>query len=218
MGITGSGSSYSPTNPAFSPTSPNYGPSSISPTSPDFNTTSSTLRNNSSISTSPTSPEGKLCQRMAHRESWSRGWSKYPRPNSNRQCQKVGWHNISSYYAFIQDLATAWERRRVGSLDLAHRHDRLRLLKLSHEDNSAIYVALSASVKTYDEMCQLLYVTPENIAGLFYITLGLFHPNSKVRSSTVDLLERTWATTLEHVSGPNSPFIDNSSPVCTILL
>ena len=101
-----------------------------------------------------------------------------------------GWRNTRSYYAFIQDLAAAWERKPIRSLDLAHHHDRLRLLKLSHEDSGAIYVALSASVKTYDEICQLLCVTPESNAGLFYISLGLFHPNAKVRASTVDLLER----------------------------
>ena len=103
----------------------------------------------------------------------------------------MGWRITRSYYAFIQDLATAWERKPVRSLDLAHQHDRLRLLKLSHEDSGAIYVALSASVKTYDDSCQLLCVTPESNSGLFYISLGLFHPNSKVRASMVDLLERT---------------------------
>ena len=122
-------------------------------------------------------------------ESPGAGAGTYPRPNSNRQCQKAGWRNTRSYYAFIQDLATARERRPVRSLDLAHQHDRLRLLKLGHEDSGAIYVALSASVKTYNEICQLLYVTPESNAGLFYISLRLFHPNSRVRPSTVDLLE-----------------------------
>ena len=101
-----------------------------------------------------------------------------------------GWRNTRSYYAFIQDLAAAWERKPIRSIDLAHQHDRLRLLKLSHDDSGSIYVALAASVKTYDEVCQLLSVTPETNAGLFYISLGLFHPNAKVRASTVELLER----------------------------
>ena len=215
MGITGSGSSYPPANPAFSPTSTNYGPSCISPTSPGFSPTSPTLRNISSISTSPTSPAGRLCQRMAHRESWSRGWNKYPRPNSHRQCQKVGWRNTRSYYAFIQDLATAWDRRPVRSLDLAHQHDRLRLLKLSHEDSGATYVALSASVKTHNEICQLLYVTPDSNAGLLYMSLGLFHPNSKVRASTVDMLKRTIflqeaVAYLDHT--PNETLVFRSPP------
>ena len=101
-----------------------------------------------------------------------------------------GWRNTRSYYAFIQDLASMWERRPIRSLDLAYQHDRLRSLKLSHEDSAAIYLALAASVRTYDEVCQLLVVTPESNAGLFYISLGLFHPYVKVRAATVDLLER----------------------------
>lgn len=101
-----------------------------------------------------------------------------------------GWRNTRSYYAFIQDLAAAWERQPIRSIDLAHQHDRLRSLKLSHDDSAAIYLALSACVRTHDEICQLLTVTPESNAGLFYISLGLFHPNPNVRTKTVELLER----------------------------
>jgi hypothetical protein len=101
-----------------------------------------------------------------------------------------GWRNTRSYYAFIQDLATLWGRRPIRVLDLAHQHDRLRYLKLSHEDSGRIYVALSQSVRSYDEVCQLLTVVPESHAGLFYIGLGLFHPDAQVRACTVELLDR----------------------------
>ena len=101
-----------------------------------------------------------------------------------------GWRNTRSYYAFIQDLAAVWERTPIRSLDLAHQHDRLRSQKLSHEDSAAIYLALSASVRSYDEVCQLLTVTPKSNAGLFYIGLGLFHPDVRVRIAVVELLER----------------------------
>ncbi|KAL8683276.1 MAG: hypothetical protein Q9186_000778 [Xanthomendoza sp. 1 TL-2023] len=101
-----------------------------------------------------------------------------------------GWRNTRSYYAFIQDLAAVWERRPIRSIDLAHHHDRLRCLKLSHEDSAAVYLAFAASARTYDEICQLLTVTPESNAGLFYISLGLFHPEVQVRLAIVGLLER----------------------------
>jgi len=101
-----------------------------------------------------------------------------------------GWRNTRSYYAFIQDLAALWLRRPIRSLDLAHQHDRLRSLKLSHEDSGAIYLALSSAITSYNDICQLLTVTPESNAGLFYISLGLFHPDPKVRDATVELLER----------------------------
>ncbi|KAL6715597.1 hypothetical protein ACLMJK_006558 [Lecanora helva] len=101
-----------------------------------------------------------------------------------------GWRNTRSFYAFIQDLGAAFVRKPIRSIDLAHQHDRLRSLKLNHEESAAIYLALAAAVKTYDEICQLLCVTPESNAGLFYISLGLFHPDVKVRAATVDLLDR----------------------------
>lgn len=112
-------------------------------------------------------------------------------------CRIEGWRNTRSYYAFIQDLATLWERRPIRALDLAHQHDRLRCLKLSHEDSGAVYLALAACVRSYDEVCQLLTVTPESNAGLFYVSLGLFHPDPKVRAATVELLERVAG----HVAG-----------------
>ena len=101
-----------------------------------------------------------------------------------------GWRTTRSYYAFIQDIASMWERKPIRSLDLNHHHDRLRTLKLNHEDSAAVYLAFAATVKSYDEICQLLCVTPESNAGLFHISLGLFHPHTRVRTATVELLER----------------------------
>lgn len=101
-----------------------------------------------------------------------------------------GWRNTRSYYSFIQDLARLYTSRPISSVDLHHHHDRLRALKLSHADSAAIYLAFSSSVRSYLEVCQLLTVTPESHAGLFYISLGLFHPRVDVRQATVELLER----------------------------
>lgn len=108
-----------------------------------------------------------------------------------------GWRNTRSYYAFIQDLAALWGQRPIRALDLAHQHDRLRYLKLSHEDSGRIYLALAQSVRSYDEICQLLTVVPESHAGLFYVGLGLFHPDANVRAGTVELLDRI----RNHVAG-----------------
>ncbi|KKA22870.1 hypothetical protein T310_3087 [Rasamsonia emersonii CBS 393.64] len=102
-----------------------------------------------------------------------------------------GWRNTRSYYAFIQDVASSYHASGpIKSLDLQHHHDRLRSLKLSHEESGAIYLAFSHAVRDYAGICQLLTVTPESQAGLFYISLGLFHPDVNVREATVDLLER----------------------------
>ncbi|KAJ5678496.1 uncharacterized protein N7477_004129 [Penicillium maclennaniae] len=102
-----------------------------------------------------------------------------------------GWRNTRSYYSYIQDIAAMYfPARPIQRPDLHHHHDRLRALKLSHADSAAIYIALSHAVKDYAGVCQLLTVAPENQAGLFYISMGLFHPDQVVREATVDLLDR----------------------------
>ncbi|KAI9727592.1 MAG: hypothetical protein M1834_008031 [Cirrosporium novae-zelandiae] len=101
-----------------------------------------------------------------------------------------GWRNTRSYHAFKQDLAQLYTRRPIKNVDLAHHHDRLRALKLSHVDSAAIYLAFNACVRTSEQINQLLCITPETHAGLFYISLGLFHPYEEVRKATMELLDR----------------------------
>lgn len=102
-----------------------------------------------------------------------------------------GWRTTRSYYSFIQDIAALYyPARPIQKPDLHHHHDRLRSLKLSHADAGAIYIAFSHAVRDYAGICQLLTVTPESRAGLFYLSMGLFHPDQNVREATVDLLER----------------------------
>ncbi|EFE37046.1 uncharacterized protein ARB_04573 [Trichophyton benhamiae CBS 112371] len=102
-----------------------------------------------------------------------------------------GWRNTRSYYYFIQDTATMHlVGKPLKGLDVQHHHDRLRTLKLSDVDAKAVYVAFSKSIKDYNSICQLLSVIPETQAGLFYLSMGLFHNDSVVRNATVDLLDR----------------------------
>ncbi|THC97309.1 hypothetical protein EYZ11_003200 [Aspergillus tanneri] len=102
-----------------------------------------------------------------------------------------GWRTTRSYYSFIQDIAAMYyPARPIQKPDLHHHHDRLRALKLSPQEAGAIYVSFAHAVKDYAGICQLLTVTPENQAGLFYLSMGMFHPDHVVREATVDLLER----------------------------
>ncbi|EEA21302.1 hypothetical protein TMatcc_009297 [Talaromyces marneffei ATCC 18224] len=102
-----------------------------------------------------------------------------------------GWRNTRSYYAFIQDVATSYNATGpIKQMDLQHHHDRLRSLKLPPEEAANIYFAFSHAIRNYAGVCQLLTVTPESQAGLFYVSLGLFHPDVAVRDSTADLLDR----------------------------
>jgi hypothetical protein len=141
-----------------------------------------------------------------------------------------GWRTTRSYYSCVQDLARSWSKRPVRALDLAHQHDKLRCLKLSHDASAAIYLAIAKCVEDaggssnpnsdadssnsqgflandperkigaqlqYDTILQLLCVMPESNAGLFYISLGLFHPRQDVRMAVIKLLERI----MDHPAG-----------------
>lgn len=87
--------------------------------------------------------------------------------------------------------------RPIKSVDLHHLHDLLRTRKLSAAESAAIYRTFSSRIHSYAEICQLLTVTPESHAGLFYLSLGLFHPQADVRAGTVELLTRI----REHLAG-----------------
>ncbi|KAF2856748.1 spindle pole body interacting protein [Plenodomus tracheiphilus IPT5] len=145
-----------------------------------------------------------------------------------------GWRNTRSYYSCVQDLARFWNKRPVRGIDLNHQHDKLRCLKLSHDQSAAIYLALARCVEEagassesasasstdlasmaqsltlandaerrpssqlqYDTVLQLLCVIPESNSGLFYLSLGLFHPRQDVRMAVVKLLERI----MDHPAG-----------------
>ncbi|KAF1831816.1 spindle pole body interacting protein [Decorospora gaudefroyi] len=143
-----------------------------------------------------------------------------------------GWRNTRSYYSCIQDLAREWKKRPVRGLDMYHQHDKLRCLKLTHDQSAAIYLALARCIEEagvqsesqnasstdlssvaqsqtpgidserkasaqlqYETILQLLCVIPD--AGLFYLSLGLFHPRQDVRMAVVRLLERI----MDHSAG-----------------
>jgi hypothetical protein len=120
-----------------------------------------------------------------------------------------GWRNTRSYYYFIQDTATLYPAAKpVLSIDVHHHHDRLRFLRLPHAEAGAIYTAFSNTIKSYNAICQLLSVAPESQAGLFYVAMGLLHPDVTVRDATVVLLERISAHDAgQHFSAQLSRFL-----------
>lgn len=115
-----------------------------------------------------------------------------------------GWRNTRSYKTFISDLASSRSgaalsptspSRAKGKLprpniDLHHALSRLRTLRLSPAEAGAIYLVLSSFCTDYESILELLELTPLSEAGLFYITLGLFHEERIVREAVVVLLAR----------------------------
>lgn len=126
-----------------------------------------------------------------------------------------GWRSTRSYYNFIQDLAAqsqikdkdpispaspASRSSATGLndpiqqirpyLDIAHTLARLRTLRLTPAEAAPIFLALHQYCDSYNTILELLNHAPLTEAGLFYVSMGLWHENSEVREATTSLLER----------------------------
>jgi hypothetical protein len=118
-----------------------------------------------------------------------------------------GWRNTRSYYAFISDLAANTQAATSPTspvsmtnmlsgaptkpyVDLYHSLSKLRTLRLTPTEAGAIYLALEAACTDYDSILELLELAPMSEAGLFYVGLGLWHEDSRVRGAVVTLLDR----------------------------
>ncbi|KAK6372810.1 hypothetical protein LTR64_004728 [Lithohypha guttulata] len=127
-----------------------------------------------------------------------------------------GWRSTRSYYNFISDLATQSQPGKDSSsptspispasvksmngndlsgqprpyLDISHTLARLRTLRLSPGEVAPIYFALSQYCTTYTTILELLSHAPLSEAGLFQVSMGLFHESWEVREATLTLLER----------------------------
>lgn len=115
-----------------------------------------------------------------------------------------GWRNTRSYKTFISDLASSRAAAVLSptspskangklprpNIDLHHALSRLRTLRLLPSEAGAIYLVLSSFCTDYESILELLELTPMSEAGLFYITLGLFHEERIVREAVAVLLEK----------------------------
>lgn len=118
-----------------------------------------------------------------------------------------GWRNTRSYYAFISDLAAHSQDPTSPTspvsmtnmlaraptkpyVDLYHSLSKLRTLRLTPTEAGAIYLALEAYCTDYDSILELLEMAPMSEAGLFYVALGLWHEDSRVRQAVTTLLDR----------------------------
>ena len=118
-----------------------------------------------------------------------------------------GWRNTRSYYAFISDLAAHSHDPTSPTspvsmtnmlafaptkpyVDLYHSLAKLRTLHLTPTEAGAIYLALEAHCTEYDTILELLEMAPMSEAGLFYMGLGLWHEDRRVREAVTTLLDR----------------------------
>ena len=118
-----------------------------------------------------------------------------------------GWRNTRSYYYFISDLASHTKNPpspvspvsindmlsaspAKPYLDIYHSLSKLRTLRLTPTEAGAIYLALEAYCIDYESILELLELTPVSEAGLFHVSLGLWHEDARVREAVTTLLDR----------------------------
>ena len=118
-----------------------------------------------------------------------------------------GWRNTRSYYTFISDLAAHARnpttpkspvsmkdllsgKQAKPYLDIHHSLSKLRTLRLTSNEAGAIYLALEAYCNDYESVLELLELTPMSEAGLFHVSLGLWHEDARVREAVTTLLDR----------------------------
>lgn len=75
-------------------------------------------------------------------------------------------------------------------LDISHNLARLRTLRMTPGEAAPIYLALSDYCIDYISILELLANAPLAEAGLFHVSLGLWHESKEVREATASLLER----------------------------
>lgn len=168
------------------------------------NNNSSTRRSSTTTKSSSTSGGGALKPLRGHGYVWPTEESKI-RELSATTAKIEGWRSTRSYYNFVQDLAIASQHTHppVSStstttptavprpyLDMSHTLSRLRTLRLTPSEAAPIFLALSDYCTDHTSILELLSNAPLSEAGLFHVSLGLWHERKEVREATVGLLER----------------------------
>ncbi|GAA99631.1 uncharacterized protein L969DRAFT_86901 [Mixia osmundae IAM 14324] len=89
-----------------------------------------------------------------------------------------------------EDFLQKAQTRALRGLDPAHQIARLRYgRQVSLSEIEDIFATLSQSVKSYDQVIELLVLLPVHLGGLGPVALGLFHPQRTVRQYAVALLD-----------------------------
>lgn len=106
-----------------------------------------------------------------------------------------GWRKSKSYQYWKSDFQADLAYRAIKGFDLHHQLSRLRNAKdMPEVEAELIYCSLGASVKTYEQVVELLAQLPAQLGGLTPIALGLFHRSDAAKNAVIDLLDRIQLT------------------------
>ncbi|KAN0131977.1 Docking domain of Afi1 for Arf3 in vesicle trafficking domain containing protein [Lactarius tabidus] len=99
-----------------------------------------------------------------------------------------GWRRTAMYRMRQEDFKHSLEGSAIRGFDVSHQLWRLRNVKhMQDAEVELIMRTMVDAVQTYDEVAELLSLTPPHNGGLLPLSFGLFHQQEVVRDLTVDL-------------------------------
>ncbi|CAE6402692.1 unnamed protein product [Rhizoctonia solani] len=116
------------------------------------------------------------------------------------------WRGNSYYKAYCHDFKAHLENRHIKHIDINHLVSRLRYGRnMSDSEAELIMRSLTAYVREYHEIVELLALVPPHHGGITPLCFGLFHPDANIRDLTVDFMTnlRSYPIGLQFLGGLN---------------
>ncbi|TXT13546.1 hypothetical protein VHUM_00913 [Vanrija humicola] len=114
---------------------------------------------------------------LRQREMWSNGH------------RIDAWRKTKSYRLAQKDWAREQQTAAIKGFDALHNIKRLRMTRtMTTKEAELIFSTMNRSVRTYEQVVELLTFLPMHFGGLIPIANGLFHPLPSVQNNTIDLL------------------------------
>ncbi|TFY69315.1 hypothetical protein EVG20_g3200 [Dentipellis fragilis] len=102
-----------------------------------------------------------------------------------------GWRRTKTYQYFQQDFERSLRTNALQGFDVMHQLWRLRHAKNMNDlEVELIMRSMAENVQTYDQVVELLALSPPHSGGLLPLSYGLFHQQELVRDLTVDLFNQ----------------------------
>ncbi|KAA1472050.1 spindle pole body interacting protein [Dentipellis sp. KUC8613] len=102
-----------------------------------------------------------------------------------------GWRRTATYKNFQEDFKRSLQTNALQGFDVMHQLWRLRHAKnMCDLEAELIMRSMAENVQTYDQVVELLALSPPHSGGLLPLSYGLFHQQELVRDLTVDLFNQ----------------------------
>ncbi|KDQ14075.1 hypothetical protein BOTBODRAFT_33187 [Botryobasidium botryosum FD-172 SS1] len=112
-----------------------------------------------------------------------------PREMVSNMSRIEGWRATESYGFWKQDFQSYLKNSTIRGFDVHYQIWRLRNARsMPDAEVDLIWRSISANVRTYEQIVELLSWLPPHSGGLLPIGFGLFHQQEIIREITVDFL------------------------------